>query len=323
LVNLFAVNSHPAIRFLWLWVLLLVVPTPPSFAAKESVALRNGQVVLVTGDKDGIHYRLGEDLQKFGQLHGFDVVVKSSLGSLDNLMSIVNDDRINIAFVQADVPSWISQRLNQSDRPGSDIRKYLVKVRTYYPLFDEWVQIVARKKLNSLADLKEGKIAVDSHKSGTFLTMGNLSLKEKIPFDLVAASGSEALEKLLSGEVDAVASVSSDPIVTLNAPQSADFHLVPIILTQADPVYVPTEIPVGTYAWQKEPVKTVSVKILLASYDYSQDMDICQRLTRFSDVLRKNVNWLRTHGQRQWKQVDFDAVEAEGKKFLRSHCLSY
>ena len=44
---------------------------------------------------------------------------------------------------------------------------------------------------------------------------------------------------------------------------------------------------IGTCMWQKEAVQTASVKALLAVHNYTQDMPVCQRLVKFSDVLKK------------------------------------
>ncbi|MBF0459880.1 MAG: hypothetical protein HQL87_00640 [Magnetococcales bacterium] len=302
--------------------LLLLAMTAEPFAARAEVPFPNGQLVLVAGDANGVYHQFSDDLKRLGQMYGFDIIVKPSAGSLDNLMSIVNDDEVNMAFVQADIPSWIAGRLRQSDRPGNNMRKFLVKVRTYYPLYDEMVQIVARQGIRSLTELRGHKVATGAQKSGAFLTMGNIFQQENIQVESIPVSGAEALAKLYAGEVDAVAMVSGYPVVLLQSLENKGYHLLPVVLTHADPVYMPAEIPVNTYVWQKEAVQTVSVKVLLATYDYVQDMPVCQRLIKFSDVLKKNLLWLRTNGHAQWQKVDFEYVDNSGKNFLRSHCLS-
>ena len=310
-------------RRLWYGCLLLFLSlTGGASVVQASPQYPNGQLVFMAGDASGVYHQFSDDLRRLGQLHGFDIVVKPSVGSLENLMSIVNDDGVNVAFVQADVPSWIADRLLRSDRPGNDMRKFLVKVRAFYPLYDEMVQIVTRQGINTLADLKGRKVAMGSPKSGTFLTMGNIFQKENIQVEWVSLVGTDALTQLGEGKVDAVAMVSGYPISTFQLLEGKNYHLLPVVLTHADPVYAPDEIPANTYGWQKESVKTVSIKAILATYDYTQEMPVCQRLIKFSEVLKKNMDWLRANGHPRWQQVSLEYSDNGGKNFLRSHCIS-
>ena len=303
-------------------LLLLWMVQGDLFAAGDDAAFPNGRLVIISGDVQGVYHQFSNDLRMLGQLHGFEIIIKPSMGSLDNLVSIVNDDGVHMAWVQADIPSWIAARLRHSDRPGNEVRKFLVKVRTLYSVYDESVQVIARREIKGLSDLKGRRVSAGLQKSGTFLTMGNIFQKEGLHINSVPLAMGEALTRLRSGELDAVAMVSGYPVSALQSFDEKDYHLLPVVLTHADPVYHTSEIPANTYRWQNEAVKTISVKALLATYEYSRDMPVCQRLIKFTDVLRKNLDWLRANGHAGWQRVNFEYDDNEGKNFLRSHCIS-
>lgn len=282
----------------------------------------NGRIVIVTGDESGTYFQIGQDLKKLGQRHGFEVVIRASKGALDNLVSIVNDEHVDLAIIQSDVPEWIAGRLKKNKRPGHALRKFLVKVKYLFPLFNEEVHIVTRRGITSLQQLKDKKITTGSSRSGTFLTVGHLFQQLDLDFKAVHASISDAMALLGNGEVDAIALVAGSPVQSIKMLKGNDFHLLPISVKSLSNRYIPAEIPAGTYPWHKKDVSTIAVRALLVTFDYPEDAEVCRKLQKFSKVVRNNLPFLKRKGHPIWHHVDFNLMNYNTRNFLRSHCAT-
>ena len=123
---------------------------------------------------------------------------------------------------------------------------------------------------------------------------------------MVPIDTDEALAELKAGRIDAMFFVAGYPVKLLAEDVTAanDLVLVPITNKDIAEFYPVVVIPANTYAWQPQPVDTVTVKAVLVSFDFRR-LD-CETVGRFALVVSNNLEWLTKNGHPKWKSVDFD-----------------
>ena len=299
-----------------------LITTDSQSASTPSYKPTHGRIVIKTGEKSGTYYKIGQDLKKMGKEHGYEVTIHPSKGSLDNSLSIVNDDSIDIAIIQSDVPEWVSNRLKNNTRPGHVLRKFLVKIKYLFPLFNEELHILSHKNIKTIDDLNDRTISVGSAYSGTFLTVSHIFQKLGLNFKADHTPFDKAIAKLNNRELDAVAIVAGYPIPFLQTLKSDNIHLIPVSTDALYNRYIITDIPAGTYPWQNKHVKTIAVKALLVTFDYDKKTKKCKMLSRFSDLIQDHLPELKENGHQKWHYVDFGYVNFHTRNFLKSPCAT-
>src|SRR5690606_26598344 len=143
-------------------------------------------------------------------------------------------------------------------------------VRIAFPLYNEEVHILARRDIADLEGLNGRRVAIGEEASGTFLTASLvLDLTGTQPAERVLLNAGPGLEALLADEVDALFSVAGAPPPIFDSPEidPERFHLLPIANPTLQQVYVPAEVPAGTYPFQPDPVELIAVKAVLMTYE--------------------------------------------------------
>lgn len=191
-----------------------------------------------TGGTAGTYFPVGGMIANVISRDGKVVATaQSSGGSLANVNGIVGGS-IEAGFSQADVATWAYSGTGQFE--GKPKIESLRLIATMYP---EQIHIVARKdaNINSVADLKDKRVAVDEPGSGTLVNARSIlaayGLSEK---DIKAQyiKPDQASNKIKDGSLDAYFFTGGAPAGAISelAASGTGITIVPIDGAQADKI---------------------------------------------------------------------------------------
>ncbi|KOR30712.1 hypothetical protein TI04_04465 [Achromatium sp. WMS2] len=258
---------------------------------------------IVTGSDKGTYYQIGLNLaallEQFNPSLSLNVL--TSNGSLDNIADVFDRPGVQMGIVQSDALTFI--RTLAKNNPN--LSRIADKVRVVFPLYNEEIHIVANSNVRVFSDLDKKKVAIGQAGSGSFLTSRLLFEITGIEPQMVLNGGQEALNMLLSGEVDAMIYVAGYPVQLLKeVPAGRGIHIVPIEDKSVMEYYYTSTIPALTYPWQTTAVTTAAVKAAIVSYDYRQLQ--CSNVGMLAKTVYEHLDWLKAHGHPKWQQVDLD-----------------
>ena len=263
---------------------------------------------IMTGGAKGTYIQIGRDIAALANSCGQTLNVNESAGSLENLVAVKKRKNTQFGIVQSDVLEYVQTYA----RNDPELKRSLFGVRIMYPLYNEEVQVLTDRSINSLSDLSGLKVAIGKADSGTFLTatlvLDILRIKDA---ERLAIGAAEALPMLLSGEIDAVFYVAGAPTKLFSEADidGTRFHLLNIKDPALLATYTPSKIAGETYAFQSEPVNTVAVKAVLMTYDFEADKNSyhknsCRAVSDFSSMILTNLEGLKQNGHPKWRDVD-------------------
>jgi hypothetical protein len=267
---------------------------------------------IMTGGAKGTYIKIGRDIAALGRECGQTLNVVESAGSLENFNGVRNRKNTQFGIVQNDLLEY----LKTFEANDKDIQQAVKGVRIMFPLYNEEVHVLAKKDIPNLEGLAGKKVAIGVKDSGTYLTatlmLDILQIKDA---DKVLLNPDQALPKLQSGEIDAFFYVAGAPASLFegDAIDGAKFHLLPITEAPLLATYIPSKIPAGTYAFEKDAIDTVSVKAVLMTFEYDKKKnayhrDSCKAVADFSSLILNNLDKLQKNGHPKWKTVDLTAL---------------
>jgi uncharacterized protein len=283
------------LRFLVLSVVALPLAICP-------VTVLAADLGVITGSEKGTYYQFGLNFQALGKPNGINVNVFPSKGSIENIFAVYQKPGVQIGIVQSDVLAFVARV--QTDPALQRIAK---KIKMVFPLYNEEVHLLARRGITSFDDLADKRVAIGREGSGTFLTVRLLfKLSEVVPREMVPIDTEEALAELKAGRIDAMFFVAGYPVKLLAEDVTAANDLVLVSITNKDiaEFYPRVVIPANTYAWQPQPVDSVTVKAVLVSFDFRRGD--CETVGRFAQLVSNNLEWLTKNGHPKWKTVNLD-----------------
>jgi len=267
---------------------------------------------IMTGGPNGTYIQIGRDLAGLERQCGLTLNVVETAGSLENFVGVRSKPNTQFGIVQSDVLDYF--KTFQANDP--ELQRAISGVRIMYPLYNEEVHILARRDIASLGELNGRKVAIGKQDSGTFLTASlimdimQLNNIERLPI-----GASDALEKLLNGEIDALFYVAGAPTKLFSNPSidGAQFHLLSVNEPLLEASYVSSTIAAGTYPFQIEEVNSIAVKAVLMTYEYRVEKnryqkESCKAVSDLSYLMLANLDRLRAEGHPKWKNVDLTAV---------------
>ncbi|MCI0546675.1 MAG: TAXI family TRAP transporter solute-binding subunit [Candidatus Rokubacteria bacterium] len=258
---------------------------------------------LITGSDKGTYYQFGLNLRDLVKGRGFDLSVYPSRGSIENVYAVYQRPATQLGIVQSDVLAFVARV--QTDPVLKRIAK---KTKMVFPLYNEEIQILARREITDFDDLADRRVAIGREGSGTYLTARLVfKVSEVNPKETVNIDTQEALDELKAGRIDAMFYVAGVPVKLFaeGVAESDNLHLLPITNKSVQEFYPTVEIPARTYAFQATPVNTVAVKAVLISFDFRRKD--CDAIGQFAQILYGNRPWLVQNGHPKWKSVDLDA----------------
>lgn len=283
--------------------------------------LNANRVGIVTGPAGLTYIQLGADLAKLLDDHEnleMRVIVQVSRGSLQNIDDLLNLQKVDLAMVQSDVLDYLEQRAGPGFR---DIKR---KIGYVTRLYDEEVHVLARAGIAGLADLKGRRVNIGEANSGAFLTatniLGLLGLEVQTSLD----SHDKALDRLRSGDIDAMFVVAGKPAalfekVTTAQAEAAGLHFVPIPDHPDLAAYQPGRLTAETYpslvpAGQEVPTRTVQA--VLAVFLWPEAHPRHAPLAKFTRRFIDRFDQLKAPGfHRKWQEVDLTREQPGWTRF--------
>jgi len=259
-----------------------------------------GQIRIVSGFKDATYYDMAKDIQKISSLT-IDVV--STDGALQNFNMLINNE-CHIAFLQNDV-------LYYEKETGSKGKSKVDDIKILLPLGYEEIHLIILKNssIKTFEDLKGKKVAVGSKNSGTYITSKYIKTLSKIKWKDVEIGFNDALEALITGDVDAFFFVGSAPVnklVEIPDKIKDQIKMIPVTNSKLDKYYSLLTVKAGTYSWLSEDVTTYGVSCVLATNAKDESETKIGWLKTILEEIRTSYDQLVSEGHAQWKEVDFN-----------------
>ncbi|MEK8017376.1 MAG: TAXI family TRAP transporter solute-binding subunit [Candidatus Parabeggiatoa sp.] len=273
--------------------------------------------VRCTESENEIDVQIGTDINNLLALNNIGPTAFPANGSLDNINAIHDRPDIQLGIAQSDALSYMRDYLGEAQK--------MKQIKMVFPLYNKEVHILAKKEISSFYDLTGKSVAIGQEKSDSYLTATQLFKLAKIEPKYVKKGGTEAINELLNGQIDAIFHVAGYPVKCFkDIAQNSDLHLLPITpKKEFTYLYPSTTIPASTYGdWQKEYVQTIAVKAVLITYDYNERNDICNNVGKLANKIYNNLDWLKQNGHEKWKTVNFHDFKFNNlRNWERSVCV--
>jgi TRAP-type uncharacterized transport system substrate-binding protein len=204
-----------------------------------------------------------------------------SYGAASNLDDLLYLRGIDAAVTQSDVFEYFR---TQRKTPSLDSRvQYIIRL----PIAE--LHILARNEVQSLEDLRGKKVNFGPAGTGASLTGTIVFQRLGINVDQVLIDQPSALQKLQSGEVDAIARVIPKPIdFFAKIPSNSGLHLVNIPFTKTfEDFYTLGEFTKQDYPnlLEQDHIDTIAVPAVLAVFNWPKNSDRYTRVQRFIQYL--------------------------------------
>ena len=275
-------------------------------SAQTKQALNQNTVTLITGTIGGTYVQFGADLASVlddgNKLRVLPIVGRGSVQSVADILFLQG---VDIGIVRADTLDYL-------ERKGfaKDIKKQFTYVTK---LYNEEMQIIAPKSINSLRDLEGKTVSVDLPNGSTFVTVLTVAERLGMKANWVYIEQRIAMEKLKKGEVDAVIVVGGKPYKSVSSfNNDGRFHLVKVDYEkplQGD--YLPATLTAKDYpnlVSEGESVDTIAVPALLAAYNWAPNTDRYRKLALFVDsFFTKFPQFQNPPFHPKWKEVSLAA----------------
>ena len=275
-------------------------------SAQTKQALNQNTVTLITGTIGGTYVQFGADLASVlddgNKLRVLPIVGRGSVQSVADILFLQG---VDIGIVRADTLDYL-------ERKGfaKDIKKQFTYVTK---LYNEEMQVIAPKSINSLKDLEGKTVSVDLPNGSTFVTVLTVADRLGMKANWVYIEQRIAMEKLKTGEVDAVIVVGGKPYKSVSSfANDGRFHLVKVDYDkplQGD--YLPATLTSKDYPnliADGEKVDTIAVPALLAAYNWAPNTDRYRKLAVFVDYFfTKFPQFQNPPFHPKWKEVSLAA----------------
>ena len=263
-----------------------VVPNSLSQGGSEA-ALREKKndwtVGIVGGLFTGTYMRLAAEMASaLDDGENLRVLPIVSFGAGSNLDDLLYLHGVDLAITQSDVFEYFR---TVRKTPHLERRvQYVIRL----PISE--LHILARDNVHSLEDLRGKKVNFGPPGTGASLTGTIVFQRLGINVQQVMIDQPSALEKLRSGEIDAIARVLPKPVDFFSKiPPNSGLHLVNIPFTKTfEDYYTLGEFTKKDYPSLldgKDSIDTIAVPAVLAVYNWSKDSDRYNRVQRFVQYL--------------------------------------
>src|SRR5499427_2910751 len=229
-----------------------------------------------------------------------------SYGAASNLDDLLYLRGIDAAVTQSDVFEYFR---TQRKTPNLERRiQYVIRL----PISE--LHILARNDVQSLDDLRGKKVNFGPAGTGASLTGTIVFQRLGINVEQVMIDQPTALQKLQSGQVDAIARVIPKPIDFFGKiPQTAGLHLVNIPFTKTfEDLYTLGEFTKQDYPnllQGQDRIDTIAVPAVLAVFNWPKNTDRYNRVERFIQYLFSHWDTLQHPPYHpKWRDVNLAAT---------------
>ena len=275
-------------------------------SAETKKSLNTNTVTLISGTIGGTYVQFGADLASVlddgNRLRVLPIVGRGSVQSVADILFLQG---VDLGIVRADTLDYL-------ERKGfaKDIKKQFTYITK---LYNEEMQVIAPKSIRTLKDLEGKTVSVDLPNGSTFVTVLTVADRLGMKANWVYIEQRIAMEKLKTGEVDAVIVVGGKPYKSVsNFGNDGRFHLVKVDYEkplQGD--YLPATLTAKDYPnliAEGEKVDTIAVPALLAAYNWAPNTDRYRKLAVFVDYFfTKFPQFQNPPFHPKWKEVSLAA----------------
>ncbi|WJR78529.1 TAXI family TRAP transporter solute-binding subunit [Bradyrhizobium sp. NP1] len=275
-------------------------------SAQTKQALNANTVTLISGTIGGTYVQFGADLASVlddgNKLRVLPIVGRGSVQSVADILFLQG---VDLGIVRADTLDYL-------ERKGfaKDIKKQFTYVTK---LYNEEMQVIAPKSVRELKELAGKTVSVDLPNGGTFVTALTVFERLGLKANFVYIEQRIAMEKLKTGEVDAVIVVGGKPYKSVSTfTNDGRFHLVTV--DYAKPLqgdYLPATMTAKDYPnliAEGEKVDTIAVPAVLAAYNWAPNSDRYRKLAAFVDAFfGKFPTFQKPPFHPKWKEVSLSA----------------
>jgi TRAP transporter TAXI family solute receptor len=282
-------------------------------SASTKATLNANTVTLISGTIGGTYVQFGADLASVlddgNKLRVLPIVGRGSVQSVADILFLQG---VDLGIVRADTLDYL-------ERKGfaKDIKKQFTYVTK---LYNEEMHVIASKSVHSLKELDGKKISVDLPNGGTFVTALTVFERLGMKPNVVYIEQRIALEKLKTGEVDAVIVVGGKPYKSVSSFKDDRFHLVNVDYDkplQTD--YLPATLSAKDYPnliAEGEKVDTIAVPAVLAAYNWAPNTDRYRKVALFVDAFFTNFPAFQNPPfHPKWKEVSLSAPLPAWQRF--------
>lgn len=265
----------------------------------------SGTVSIVTYF-EGTYSRMGADLAYvLDHKNDLRILAIMGTGSRQNIEDVLYLKGVDLAMIQFDVLGYMAKVEHRSD----------VERRIAYitRLFNEEFQLLARPEIKSIEDLRGKKVSFSQKNSGSRVTTFTVFQRLGIQVEEVNYDDHEALAKMKSGEIAAMAVVDGPGVPAFAELDSAlGFHFVPVPYDASlQDTYLPTKfthdsypnlIPAGSE------VATIATPTVLIAYNWPENTARYNKVARFVTTFFDNFSAFHEDTRNpKWKEVVLSA----------------
>src|ERR1700757_4488635 len=275
-------------------------------SAQTKQALNANTVTVITGTIGGTYVQFGADLASVldngNELRILPIVGRGSVQSVADILFLQG---VDLGIVRADTLDYLEKK-----GFAKGIKKQFAYVTK---LYNEEMQVIAPKQYQNLKDLAGRTISVDLPDGGTFVTALTVFERLGLKANFVYVEQRIAMEKLKTGEIDAVIVVGGKPYKSVsNFVNDGRFHLVTVDYDrplQGD--YLPAMMTAKDYPnliAAGETVDTIAVPAVLAAYNWAPTTDRYRKISLFVDAFFTKSPPSKTPPfHPKWKEVSLAA----------------
>ena len=267
-------------------------------------------ITLTTGTLESTYARIGSDLANvLNRQGGLRILPVLSAGPLQALDDILYLKGVDIGIIRADVLDFVD-----SNEPNKSAKNQITYIAN---LFNEEIHLLADERFANIGQLAGKKINFGLFNNGTRITAQNILQKMNIDVNPTYYDQPFALEKLRTGEIDAMFVVDGKPSSFIRSITRNDgIQLLPIPYTvDLSEVYIPAKLNSNDYPNlinQDQEISTIAVGAIIAAYNWRTQNVRYANVARFVEGFIANFdNFLHPSRHRKWREVDI-AAETPG-----------
>ena len=265
-----------------------------------------GLVGFMSGDIGSTDLRAATDLATVADGTDPDLHILPLVGNdaVQNAKDLAVTRGVDIAIVQADVLDYLKR---EPFFPG--LENYLQYVTR---LYDEEVHVLARKEVTALGDLAGKKVNVDRPGSGAAITAATVFEALHLAVEPTHFDSGLALEKLKTGEIDALVYVSGKPApLFMGLGPDDNLHFLPLKAGDLPKTYSAAALTAQEYPGLiagENRIDTVAVGAVMMAYNWPPGSERYRRVVRFVDAFFDHLKDLQQPPRHpKWHHIDLAA----------------
>ncbi len=287
-------------------VLMISVSWAQQTNSPQSAKANSGTVGIISGGTSGTYIRIASDLASAlndgDQLRVLPIVGK---GSLQNINDVLYLKGIDVGIVQSDVLEYLKR-----DPAYKGIEN---RIRYIAKLYNEEFHLVGNENIRTIQDLAGKRVNFGNKGSGTYITASTVFKALGVSVTPTAFSQAVALEKVRTGEVDALVYVAGKPARAFVDIKPED-GLRLVRVDYAGPLrktYLPSVFSDDDYPGLVPPgkqINTVAVGAVMAVFNWKDDSLRYRKVSRFVNTFFSQFERLqKAPRHKKWQEINLSA----------------